>query len=102
MHPKILWPNNKRFAFTIFDDTDRANLKDNQLVYRCLDELNFKTTKSTWVSKSNKSHEDSGITCEDKIYLKWLLELKNKGFEGEDIGKELRKERIKNLEKMLL
>lgn len=28
--------------------------------------------------------------------------LKNKGFEGKDLGKELRKERIKNLEKMLL
>ena len=30
---KIRWPNNKKFAFTIFDDTDGANLKDNQLVY---------------------------------------------------------------------
>ena len=49
MQPKILWPNNKRFAFTIFDDTDRANLKDNQLVYQCLNELNFKTTKSVWM-----------------------------------------------------
>ena len=35
MHQKILWPNNKKFAFTIFDDTDRANLADNQLVYKC-------------------------------------------------------------------
>jgi hypothetical protein len=41
MQPKILWPNNKRFAFTIFDDTDRANLKDNKLVYQYLDELNL-------------------------------------------------------------
>ena len=83
MHPKISWPNNKQFAFTIFDDTDRANLKDVQLVYQCLDELGFKTTKSVWVTKGNKPHESSGVTCDDKMYLNWLLELKNKGF---DIG----------------
>ena len=39
MYRKIIWPNNKKFAFTIFDDTDGANLKDNQLVYQYLDEL---------------------------------------------------------------
>ena len=81
MHQKISWPNNKQFAFTIFDDTDRANLKDIQLVYQCLDELGFKTTKSVWVTKGNKPHESSGVTCDDKMYLNWLLELKNKGFE---------------------
>ena len=81
MHPKISWPNNKRFAFTIFDDTDRADLKDIQLAYQCLDELGFKTTKSVWVTNGNKPHESSGVTCEDKMYLNWLLELKNKGFE---------------------
>ena len=81
MQPKIQWPNNKQFAFTIFDDTDRANLKDNQLVYQCLNELNFKTTKSVWMMKGKKPTKDSGVTCDDKIYLNWLLELKNKGFE---------------------
>ena len=81
MHQKISWPNNKRFAFTIFDDTDRANLKDIQSVYKCLDELGFKTTKSVWVAKGNRPHESSGITCDDEMYLNWLLELKNKGFE---------------------
>ena len=79
MHQKISWPNNKQFAFTIFDDTDRANLKDIQLVYQFLDELGFKTTKSVWVTKGNKPHESSGVTCDDKMYLNWLLELKNKG-----------------------
>ena len=81
MQPTILWPNNKRFAFTIFDDTDRANLNDNKLVYQYLDELNFKTTKSVWVTEGNKKQEGHGITCGDKEYLYWLLELKSKGFE---------------------
>ena len=81
MYPKISWPNNKKFAFTIFDDTDRANLKDNQLVYECLEELNFRTTKSVWVTKGKRLHDDDGVTCDDEMYLKWLLKLKNKGFE---------------------
>jgi len=33
MHKKINWPNNKKFAFTIFDDTDRSNLKDSKIIY---------------------------------------------------------------------
>ena len=64
-----------------FDDTDRANLKNNQLVYQYLDKLGFKTTKSVWVTEGSPAHKDAGITCEDKTYLNWLLELKNKGFE---------------------
>ena len=79
---RIRWPDKKRFAFTIFDDTDGANLKDNQLVYDYLNELNFKTTKSVWIKNGNhKEKKYPGITCEDKAYLNWLLELKNKGFE---------------------
>ena len=79
---KIHWPNNKKFAFTIFDDTDGANLKDNQLVYDYLNELNFKTTKSVWVKKGIHSKKKyPGITCEDKAYLDWLLKLKDAGFE---------------------
>ena len=81
MQPKILWPNNKRFAFTIFDDTDRANLQDNRLVYKYLDELNFKITKSVWVQEGKKKEQNQGITCDDREYLNWLLELKNRGFE---------------------
>ena len=81
MHPKISWPNNKKFAFTIFDDTDRANLKDSRSIYQCLEELGFKTTKSVWVLQGNRNTEDEGVTCENESYLNWLLTLKNKGFE---------------------
>ena len=81
MYPKISWPNNKQFAFTIFDDTDRANLQDSQLIYQYLDGINFKTTKSIWITEGNQPHKDSGITCDNEIYLNWLLKLKNKGFE---------------------
>ena len=78
MYPKIAWPNNKKFAFTIFDDTDRANLRDNQLVYQYLDGLNYKITKSVWIIEGAKPHKDRGVTCDDKVYLKWLIDLKIK------------------------
>ena len=78
MHPKITWPNNKKFAFTIFDDTDRSNLEDSQLIYSCLNDLGFKTTRSVWVNKSNLKNDSEGVTCENKSYLEWLLEIKKK------------------------
>ena len=81
MHPKITWPNNKKFAFTIFDDTDRSNLKDSKQIYDFLNNLGFKTTRSAWVNKSKLKNNSEGVTCEDQTYLDWLLEIKKKGFE---------------------
>ena len=82
INKNINWPDNKKFAFTIFDDTDGSNLNDNRLVYDYLNELGFKTTKSVWVQKVKIfEKKESGITCEDKNYLDWILELKSKGFE---------------------
>jgi hypothetical protein len=81
MHTKIKWPNNKKFAFTIFDDTDRSNLKDSKIIYQYLESLGFKTTRSVWMLKNDENSEEKGVTCEDSLYLDWLLEIKNKGFE---------------------
>ena len=81
MHTKITWPNNKKFAFTIFDDTDRSNLEDSKIIYQYLEELGFKTTRSVWMLKGNDNSEEKGITCENNLYLDWLLEIKKKGFE---------------------
>ena len=81
MHKKINWPNNKKFAFTIFDDTDRSNLKDSKIIYEYLEELGFKTTRSVWMLKIMIILKKRGVTCENNLYLDWLLEIKNKGFE---------------------
>ena len=81
MHKKIVWPNNKKFAFTIFDDTDRSNLEDSRLIYQYLNKLGFKTTRSVWIKQGNKGNNTEGVTCDEKSYLDWLLEIKNKGFE---------------------
>ena len=81
MEKKKIWPNNKKFAFTVFDDTDRANLQDCQIIYDYLDKLSFKTTKSVWVGRDKEIKSDAGITCNDESYLIWLKEIQKKGFE---------------------
>jgi len=81
MHKNIIWPDNKKFAFTIFDDTDRSSLEDSKIIYQYLEELGFKTTRSVWMLKSDDNSEEKGITCENSLYLDWLLEIKKKGFE---------------------
>ncbi|MDE2059275.1 MAG: hypothetical protein KGL31_06235 [candidate division NC10 bacterium] len=75
------WPENKEFAFTIFDDTDGAVLEEVSLVYRFLTELGFRTTKSVWVLRAAGAAFHPGATCEDSDYLAWLKQIKATGFE---------------------
>ena len=42
------FPNNKKFAFTILDDTDLSTVENVGPVYRLLAELDMRTTKSVW------------------------------------------------------
>ena len=61
MHPKILWPDNKKFAFAIFDDTDRANLRDNQLIYQSTNNNNPKWDISKLIRIFTINEGDNGI-----------------------------------------
>lgn len=80
----IKWPNNKKFAFTVIDDTDCSTLSNAPIVYNYLSQLGFKTTKSVWIF-DGETREDNksiiGTTCEDENYLKWVKSLKKEGFE---------------------
>lgn len=49
--PHIPWPDGKRFAFTIFDDTDHQTLENVPPVYDFLSDLGLRTTKSVWPLK---------------------------------------------------
>jgi hypothetical protein len=81
MDPKILWPEGKQFAFTVFDDTDLATLENVKEVYSFLSECGFRTTKSVWPVRGQRETRAGGATCEDKAYLEWLLGLRRDGFE---------------------
>ena len=79
----IIWPKNKNFAFSIFDDTDKATVKNIKPIYDLLEKLKIYTTKSVFIfSKKNPIHEaDTGMTLEDSEYSSFILNLRDKGFE---------------------
>ena len=81
MHEKMIWPDGKKFAFTVFDDTDGATLENVAPVYGLLNDLGIKTTKSVWPIAGSDEPVLGGDTCEDDDYRRWLLELKQQGFE---------------------
>lgn len=78
---KINWPDNKPFAFSVFDDTDNARLEDVKAVYDLLSDLNIHTTKSVWIMDPDSKPRIGGLTCSNKEYLGYMKELKSRGFE---------------------
>jgi hypothetical protein len=81
MTNRIQWPDGKQFAFTIFDDTDLQTVDNVSAVYSFLSDIGFRTTKSVWPIRGSNSPEVWGATCDDDQYLKWVLDLQQKGFE---------------------
>lgn len=78
---KIEWPGGKDFAFTIFDDPDHDTVENVAAIYPFLGDLGLRTTKAVWPIRGNGTPKVGGATCEDEQYLKWILSLKEQGFE---------------------
>lgn len=78
---KLPWPDGKRFAFTIFDDTDYSTVENVGEVYAFLRDLGFRTTKSVWPLEGEQTPIAGGDTCENPKYLDWVLSLRDDGFE---------------------
>ena len=80
--PSVQWPDGKRFAFTVYDDTDGSTLGNVGEIYAFLADLGFRTTKTCWpLAGSTSLGKGAGQTCEDDDYRAWLLGLQAKGFE---------------------
>lgn len=79
----LSFPDNKKFAFTIFDDTDGAQIDNIKPIYELLFELNIFTTKSVWTLPSDNKNdpEYNSFTLDDNNYLEFIKELHNNGFE---------------------
>lgn len=75
------WLNQKKFAFTIVDDTDKATVENVKPIYDFLAKLGIKTTKTVWSIAPSRKGMFGGMTCQDEEYLKWLYNLKDEGFE---------------------
>ena len=76
------FPDSKKFAFTIIDDTDYAYLNDIKPIYDTLFNLGFKTTRAICPLKPSNGHfEFYGDTLEEEDHRDYMLELHDKGFE---------------------
>src|ERR1700727_1629912 len=75
------FPDDKKFAFTIFDDTDLSTVENIGPIYRLLDELGMRTTKSVWPLASVEGARFSGSSLQNPEYLELVRELQCKGFE---------------------
>ena len=77
---KIVWPDGRRFAFTVFDDPDSQSLEAGRAVYSFLEDLGMRTTKGLWMLEPPRRNSP-GDTCESPEVLDWALRLQEKGFE---------------------
>jgi glycosyltransferase involved in cell wall biosynthesis len=75
------FPGNKRFAFSIFDDTDLSTVENTAPIYRLLTDLGIRTTKSVWPLASVAEGKYGGCSLQDPEYLRFVLELRDLGFE---------------------
>jgi hypothetical protein len=75
----IMFPESKKFAFTVCDDTDNATVENVKPVYDLLYSCGIKTTKLVWVYPPRGSFK--GLSLQDKEYLSFIHELRDRGFE---------------------
>ncbi|HTS75455.1 MAG TPA: hypothetical protein VMG40_04580 [Bryobacteraceae bacterium] len=77
----VIWPEGKRFAFTIFDDPDGQSLDQTRLVYSFLADLGFRTTIAVWPLGASREANSGGETCANPEYLRYVQQLQAAGFE---------------------
>ncbi len=107
-------PNGCRFAITFVDDTDFSTIENTKPVYDYLYKKGIKGTKTVWVNRAKrtssyrmdlekpiKDDTGEGLTVQNKDYLNFIYDLKNKGFEialhGISSGNSYREEIISGL-----
>lgn len=76
---RFCWPDGKRFAFTIVDDTEYGFVHNLKPIYDFLHDLGFRTTKTVWVYPPRDHYR--GGCLQDKEYLSFVKDLQEKGFE---------------------
>lgn len=74
-------PGNKKFIFTIIDDTDDSYYPEIKEVYDVLQDNGLRTTKTVWVYPVRDNERSKGECLLDENYRKFILDIKNKGFE---------------------
>ncbi len=83
MIPRVPFPGGARFAFTVMDDTDVATVENVRPVYRLLESLGMRTTKTVWAVRCEEGSENFSLseTMDDPLYRDFVLDLHARGFE---------------------
>lgn len=81
--PRLSFPDGKRFAFTVIDDTDVATVANVKPIYDLFHELGMRTTKTVWPVRCPEGSRAFGKsqTLEDDDYREFIVELRERGFE---------------------
>ena len=78
----MIWPDGKKAAFAIIDDTDDAVMPDITRVYDTLINNGVKSTKTVWVYPVRDKHLFKGATLtSDPEYAMFVKNLVSLGFE---------------------
>lgn len=79
----MAYPDGKRFAFTVMDDTDVATVHNVAPVYVLLEQLGMRATKTVWTMACPEGSKNfsSSQTLDDPEYRNFVVELRRKGFE---------------------
>ncbi len=100
----LAYPDGKKFAFTIVDDTDMATLERLRPLYEILDRHGLRTTKTVWLKASNNAGHpaNQGVSLSDPDYRDFIVGLQRRGFEialhGVRGGDSLRQDTIDGFE----
>ena len=80
---RLDFPEGRKFAFAIVDDTDGSTVENTKPVYDFLHELGIRCTKTVWVLPSTDLDHwpNRGASLADSQYLAFVLDLQSKGFE---------------------
>lgn len=80
---RVDFPNGKRFAFSIVDDTDQATLDRVRPLYDVLYRAGLRTTKTIWTLHAGDEPipTNQGASLHDSDYRDWVVDLQRKGFE---------------------
>ena len=77
------FPNGKRFAFSILDDTDDSTVSNVSPLYALLHDIGMRTTKTVWPMACPEGSQlfYAGETLQDSGHLRFAHELAGLGFE---------------------